>query len=317
MRFRMDWAGITFDWSRVRAFLVTAEEGSLSAAARALGATQPTLGRQVSALEDELGVTLFTRRGKALHLTEAGRALRDHARAMAAAAARLSIAAAGHRQEVAGEVTVTASDVYAAELLPRVVAELRSEAPALRITIRASNAVEDLGMQAADIALRHVRPKDPDLIARLVAEDRATLYATPACLETVGPVGTAGDLAAAPFIGYDDGPRFVEMLRAAGAPVSEKNFVALCPDHRVQWALCRAGVGVAVAPCWLGDVTPGVVRALPGPEPLVRFPVWLVAHRALLTAPRVRLVHDRLAARLAELGPAGVPHVAGLQGDLG
>ena len=60
----MDWRGITFDWNQARAFLVTAEEGSLSAAARALGLTQPTLGRQVSALEDRLGVTLFERAGR-------------------------------------------------------------------------------------------------------------------------------------------------------------------------------------------------------------------------------------------------------------
>jgi DNA-binding transcriptional LysR family regulator len=55
----MNWQSIKFDWNRARAFLVTAEEGSLSAAARALGMTQPTVGRQVSALENELGVVLF------------------------------------------------------------------------------------------------------------------------------------------------------------------------------------------------------------------------------------------------------------------
>ena len=59
----MEWQGVTFDWNQARAFLVTAEEGSLSAAARALGLTQPTLGRQVAALEVELGVSLFERVG--------------------------------------------------------------------------------------------------------------------------------------------------------------------------------------------------------------------------------------------------------------
>ena len=60
----MDWRSVKFDWNRAKAFLVTAEEGSLSAAARALGMAQPTLGRQVDALEEELGVILFERVGR-------------------------------------------------------------------------------------------------------------------------------------------------------------------------------------------------------------------------------------------------------------
>jgi len=78
----MDWNSVNFDWNRARAFLVTAEEGSLSAAARALGMAQPTLGRQVDALEQELGVTLFQRVGRGLVLTPNGLELLDHVRAM-------------------------------------------------------------------------------------------------------------------------------------------------------------------------------------------------------------------------------------------
>ncbi|MEQ8698792.1 MAG: LysR family transcriptional regulator, partial [Bauldia litoralis] len=82
----MDWRSVIFDWNRARAFLVTAEEGSLSAAARALGMTQPTLGRQVDALEAELGVVLFERVGRGLTLTPSGLDLLDHVRAMGEAA---------------------------------------------------------------------------------------------------------------------------------------------------------------------------------------------------------------------------------------
>jgi DNA-binding transcriptional LysR family regulator len=305
----MDWSAITFDWTRVRAFLVTAEEGSLSAAARALGATQPTLGRQVAALEQELGVTLFTRRGKALHLTQAGRALRDHAAAMGAAATRFSLAAAGQRQEVGGTVTVTASCLYASELLPPVIARLRAEAPALRVILKASDAVEDLGRHEADIAIRHVRPDSPDLIARLVAEDRAALYATPECLAPFAPVEGPGDLTHAPFLGYDLTPLYGEHLARAGLHVPPESFVAYSADHRVLWRMCQAGIGIATAPCWLGDADRRVVRVLPGAEPLVRFPVWLVAHAEVLTAPAVRLVKDRLAHALAALGRPGAGDV--------
>ena len=80
MHLRMDWRKFAFDWNRARAFLVTAEEGSFSAAARALGQAQPTLGRQVTALEEELGVALFERIGHRLVLTETGKHLLHIAR---------------------------------------------------------------------------------------------------------------------------------------------------------------------------------------------------------------------------------------------
>ena len=85
----MDWQNVRFDWNRARAFLVTAEEGSLSAAARALGMAQPTLGRQVEALQQELGVALFERTGRGLELTPSGLDLLEHVRTMREAAGRL------------------------------------------------------------------------------------------------------------------------------------------------------------------------------------------------------------------------------------
>src|SRR6186713_1703226 len=109
IRKRMDWRSVNFDWNRARAFLVTAEEGSLSAAARALGLAQPTLGRQVSALEEELGIALFERIGRGLRLTAGGLDLVEHVRTMADAANRLSLTASGRSQTIEGPITVTAS----------------------------------------------------------------------------------------------------------------------------------------------------------------------------------------------------------------
>jgi DNA-binding transcriptional LysR family regulator len=110
----MDWQTINFDWNRVRAFLITAEEGSLTAAARALGTTQPTLGRQVSALEDELGAVLFDRVGGKLVLTENGKILLEHVRVMGEAAGHVSRLADGQSTEVQGKISISASEVYCA-----------------------------------------------------------------------------------------------------------------------------------------------------------------------------------------------------------
>src|SRR5688572_12855450 len=149
MRLRMDWRAVNFDWNRARAFLVTAEEGSLSAAARALGMAQPTLGRQVDALEEELDVVLFERAGRGLVLTPSGLELLEHVRTMGEAAGRVSLSAAGHSQTIEGSVAVAASEVYAAHLLPPILAKLRVLHPGISVEIVASSAVSNLKRREA------------------------------------------------------------------------------------------------------------------------------------------------------------------------
>jgi DNA-binding transcriptional LysR family regulator len=294
----MDWKSLTFDWNRARAVVATAETGSLSAAARALGLTQPTLGRQVTALEDELGVTLFTRAGKRMQLTEAGLSLIDHLRDMAGAAHAAALAASGQSRDIAGMVTITAAHLYATELLPPILARLRAEAPALQIQVVATNALRDLMRREADIAIRHARPDQPELTARLIRTDDAALYATPALLAR----GALRDL---PFLGYDQSDIYRNLLTGQGLDLPAHAFAYLTEDSHMQVALCRAGLGVAALPCWIGDADPILTRADPAAGPLVTIPVWLAAHRDLHLSRRVRLVFDRLAEGLAS--PAGPP----------
>lgn len=135
---------ITIDWNRTRAFLATAEAGSLSAAARKLELTQPTLSRQVAALEAELGVTLFERIGKRLVLTKAGESLLEYARAMGEAAVAMTFAATGRAEAIEGRVTVSATDAYAAYTLPEIVERIRKEAPQVTLVIVSSNSLSDL-----------------------------------------------------------------------------------------------------------------------------------------------------------------------------
>ena len=144
MRICMDWRAVKFDWNKARAFLVTAEEGSLSAAARALGMTQPTLGRQVDALEAELGIALFERTGRGLILTPSGLELLTHVQGMGEAATKLSIAAAGQTQKLEGKVTVSTSEVYAALYFPAILATLRREEPGIEIDIIATATTRSL-----------------------------------------------------------------------------------------------------------------------------------------------------------------------------
>ena len=182
----MNWDAISFDWNQVRAFLATAEEGSFSSAARALKTTQPTIGRQVSELEGALGVTLFERSVKGPTLTESGSDLLDHVRAMGEAATLISMAAEGRSLEVSGEVTITATDLLSAGMLPAILAPLRQSSPGIRLRIVSSNDIQNLLQREADIAIRHVRPNQPELIARHIGDFRASLYAASEYLERAG-----------------------------------------------------------------------------------------------------------------------------------
>ena len=157
----MDWRSVTFDWNRARAFLVTAEEGSLSAAARALDMTQPTLGRQVTALEQELGVALFERGARGLELTPSGLDLLEHVRAMGEAANSLSLTASGQATAVEGNICITATEVMAAFILPPIIEKLRRLEPGITVELVASNSTSDLKRREADIAIRSFRPTQP------------------------------------------------------------------------------------------------------------------------------------------------------------
>lgn len=294
----MDWTKISFDWNRARAFLVTAEEGSLSAAARALGLAQPTLGRQVRALEDELGVALFERAGRGLVPTHAGLEMLEHIRNMGEAAYGVTRIASGQSHSVEGTVTITASEVTSAYVLPPILAELRQAHPGIRVDVVASNTLRDLRRREADIAIRHVAPDDPDLIARKLRPGVARLYAAPAYLDRAGPFDTAEQLAQADFVGFEENESFLAGLNAWGVPVLAERFVACSASHLVQWHMVKQGIGVGVMSERVGDATPGIARISEWLEPF-RYDTWLVSHRELTTSRRLRIVFDFIANSLA------------------
>ena len=189
----MNWASITFDWNQARAFLVTAETGSFSAAARALQLTQPTVGRQVAGLELALDVTLFERIGRTLSLTPAGEELLHHMRTMGEAATRASLVASGRAETVSGTVCISVTDILAHYVMPKIIEDLRRLAPQIRIDVLVSNDLSDLQRREADIAIRHVAPTQLDLISRKVREADGKLYASRLYLDRFGPINKVAD----------------------------------------------------------------------------------------------------------------------------
>jgi DNA-binding transcriptional LysR family regulator len=292
---------MNFDWNRARAFLMTAETGSFSAAARALGSTQPTVGRQVAALEDELGVTLFARTGTRLELTATGLALVEHVRAMGEAATRVSLSATGQVESVEGSVVITASQAIAGHLLPPILAELRREQPGIEVELVVSNEVRDLRKREADIAIRNFVSSQPDLIAKKVRDSRAHWYASPDYLARVGPIALdqPGGLDALELLAFDRSSTMIDGFAAMGLELRREQFPIATGDHLVQWELCKAGVGVCVMMEEIGDAEPRVRRVHPD-LPAFPVPIWLVTHEELRTSRRIRLVFDRLADGLSQ-----------------
>ena len=293
----MDWRSVKFDWNKARAFLVTAEEGSLSAAARALGMAQPTLGRQVDGLEQELGIVLFERVGRGLQLTPGGLELLDHVRVMGDAAGRVSMNALGQSQTLEGRDCISASQTYAAVLLPPIIAKLRILEPDIHVEIVVSNQASDLRRREADIAIRNFRPTEPDLIAKKVGEADAVLYATPDYIEKIGNPTIPQDLRHAHFVNLDHAGMMIKALNKLGLGLTKENFPLLTESYLVMWELVRQGAAIGILDAHIGDADPTVRRVLPDFQPFI-FPIWLVSHRELTTSRRIRRVYDYLAEEL-------------------
>lgn len=285
---------MSIDWNLARAFLMTAEAGSLSAAARLMGLTQPTLSRQVAELEAQLGVALYERIGKRLALTDAGRGLLEHVRAMGEAADAMALAASGQSQAIEGRVRISATDGYSAYILPEMVERIRAEIPEVTIDLISSDSLSDLRKREADIAIRNVRPNADELIGKLVHESSAHLYASREWVKRRGLPNSPGAIASKEIVCFSEPELFAEYLRGAGVPASAADFRLISDNAVVAWEMVKRGLGVGFMMREIADRTSGVVQLFPEAAP-IEVPVWLVTHRELRTSRRIRAVFDVLA----------------------
>ena len=295
----MDRRAIKFDWNKARAFLVTAEEGSLSAAAKALDLSQPTLSRQVSALEEELGISLFERTNSGLILTESGVELIEQVKTMADAASNLSKLATGHVEALEGVICISATEMIAAYILPPIIEKLRQKWPKIEIEIIASSDTSDLSQREADIAIRNYRPKQQDLIARRVKDTVGHLYAAKSYLEKLAHRQSPQDLSNAVFFGVDRSNRMISYLNKFGFELDQSNFPLIVANHLVQWQMVKHGSGIGFMMQDIGDAESSVERVLTT-APAFETETWLVSHRELRTSSRLRVVFDYLADELSE-----------------
>lgn len=285
------------DRNLIRSFVAVAEEGSLSAAARRLSASQPTLGRHVAELEAALGVTLFRRGRRGYALTEAGAALCERARAVEDEVAAFRRAAIGSAETVSGTVRITASAIVSAFVLPPILARFAASEPDIEVEVVASDAVQNLLRRDADIAIRMVEPRQLDLVARKIADLPLTACAATAYLARRGAPRTAEELRGHDLIGYDRETHLIDGFRALGIEVDRHRFRFRSDSQIVLWQAVRAGNGIGFAQRSLVARDPLVEAVLPD-LPLPALPMWLTMHRDLRTSPRIRRVADMLTEEL-------------------
>ena len=285
------------DWTLYRSFAALLAEGSLSGAARTLGLTQPTVARHLDQLEAALGCRLFLRSPRGLSPTDAARAMAPAAAAMVAAAAALRRAAADEAGTVAGTVRISASEVFAAERLPPILAALRARHPGLAVEVVASNASEDLLRRDADIAVRMFDPVQSALVARRLGDVELGLHAAEDYLARRGVPASLADLPAFDLIGFDTPTPALRAFADRYPEIVRAGFALAADSDLVQLAAIRAGFGIGVAQVGLPG-SAGLRRLLPDAF-APTLPVWLVMHEDLRSSPRCAAAWEAVAGGLA------------------
>jgi DNA-binding transcriptional LysR family regulator len=293
-------------WDLYRSFLAVLRLGSLSAAARTLGLTQPTLGRHIAELEAALGQTLFVRSQSGVSPTDAAQSLAPSAEAMEAASAAFLRTASGGLDDAKGSVRLTASEFLGVEVLPAVLTEFRQTYPAIDIELAISDANQDLSRRDADIAVRMARPTQAALVARRLGDVGIGLYAHRRYAEHHGLPKSLGELATHTIIGFDSDVIALRMSRAGGLGVSREAFAFRSDNEHARLAALRAGFGIGPCQDGIARRDRDLVAVLPGE---VRFDLemWLVMHEDLRASRRVRLLYDHLAGALSAYAAAAKP----------
>ena len=286
-------------WELYRSFLGVLQEGSLSGAARSLGLTQPTVGRHIEALEKGLRLSLFTRSPAGLLPTEAALALWGHAQEMANTAAALERLAASQGESAGGTVRITASDIVGVEVLPPVIADLRANHPDLVVELGISNRLQDLMSREADIAVRMVRPRQAQLIARYIGRIELGLHGTPEYLLRHGSPVSLGELEQHTLVGFDNPTAFIREVMKTLPGLRREMFGLRADSDLAQLAMIRAGAGIGMCQVGLANRSGRLERIL-ADELVFYLDVWITMHEDLRHHPGCRAAFDALVAGLLD-----------------
>jgi DNA-binding transcriptional LysR family regulator len=291
---------MNFSWDLIHTFEKVADTGSLLAASRALGLSQPTVGRHIDLLEQSLNVSLFIRSRSGMKLTDAGSNLVATSRDMVRSAEEFKRQSLGLDDKVSGVVRISANEILGVRILPRLIAEFLDANPGVEIELDINNSAANLLRRDADIALRMFQPVQNDLIARKIMDIPVGFYAHRDYLAKNGTPLNFADLREHRLVGFDREMTIIHGAKQLGEALSASDFVFRCDNILAHIEAVRAGVGIGIIQQGMARTLDNVVHVLEelDPPPLG---LWIVCHSEVQYNKRVRLLMDFLAVRLKPL----------------
>lgn len=278
------------DWNDVRFFLAVARERSFARAAVTLGVDQTTVGRRIASLEEKLSVSLFTRGSRGLELTIAGERVVASAERMEESALELSAQAVDPEAICRGVVRIATTEGLAERFVIPALRNVQLQHPNIEAILVTGWTCADLRRGEADVAVRLIRPTDPRLAFRKLAEFSFCLYAS---REYIAGHGLPDSLEGHQILGYEEAVRatghaFANVATDGGRLAFQTN----C--GRILVAAAVAGLGIAQLPSYVGDGVPGLVPVLQKLETPQK--VWLVLPQAKRRVAAVRVVIEAIRA---------------------
>ncbi len=289
------------EWSDLRFLLEVARSGTLAAAARTLGVAETTVGRRIAALERSLGARLVARTPDGLVLTDVGESVRAAGEEMERSATRAEQRALGADRQLSGLVRVATTEMLGELVVVPAVVELRRRHPHIRVDIVAGTARLDISRREADLALRYSRPEGGDLALRRAGAVAFGAYASKEYLAARGHPARGSGFAGHDIVDFDAGSLSWRRGGLGGETVHDARVVLRSNSALILLAAVRQGQGIGPLPCFLARPDPALVR-VPAGAPVELEQLWMVVHKDVQRASRVRAVLDAVEARLAAVG---------------
>lgn len=282
------------DWNDLRYFLAVARTGSLSDAAKLVGASASTVARRIMVLEEALTASLFVRHSRGYLLTDEGKALASRLDSIEQDIRALEGATRGSDQELSGTVRVASSIALVNDILVPAMAQFRSRYPGIQIDV--SSGIENISLskREADIALRLTQPRYGRLRVRTLASMGHGVYAAHRYLEARGLPASAQALKSADFIVWGEAHQDIPIARWLAGHVSNPNVALVANDITTHIQAVRCGVGVGVLPAFLAAGDESLACLVP-PDAMFERKLYLVIHEDVQASARVRLVADFIA----------------------
>ena len=283
---------MSLSWDDMQVFLAVAREGNLSAAARVLKVTQPTVGRRLRALEDSLSARLFDRLPDGFVPTAAGEELLPLAEAMEQTAEAIQRRQATLADRVSGTIRLSVFEI-SAQFLTDHLSDLQTRLPEVDFEVAISHSNANLSKREADLVLRACLPENPTLIARKLGSISYAAYGEAELVSRFPAARTEARYRECPWVGYDDAhARFdtqvwlAEKLEGRQPSVRVNNGLVLFDS-------VRKGAGLGVLPCFTADNDPALVRLTP-PIAELNSEQHLIVHPDLRRVPLVRAAMDEI-----------------------